>query len=987
MYKRFAPITILVLSLCSSFATAQTIIQTIPLPNIAYWNSTYGIAGDGNYLYVSSSTSSSSYNYGRIYKLNLNGQVIDSVNSTSMTFGESQGLAFDGTYFYFLKRYTAACTIIRSTQGGVIVDSMRFPSQQYLGDLTVDGGIVWVTRYSPNPGKLFKIDWTAKTVIDSFTTIGDQPTGIAWDGGYLYYAMDPFTGDPVPGRNLIYVVDPSNGDTVRTIPMPEPVTSDSDPRGLCWDGQYLWLVARRADSTSRKALYKYDLSGGGTPAINVPTKFYDHGRIRIGNTRQFTATIQSIGTGTLRIDSVKLLYSGQFSTNLAPPLTIPAGLASNFTITFTPEVYGVDSAHIVLYHNDITRPPQIIRNVAMGIQPTSYIAAPSSHAYGPRRVPSTTIWTLVIQNQGPFPFTVDSMSVRTTTFSIEQGLTPFVIDSLQSRSVRVTFHALAAGNYADTLRIYSNASNTNVFAIPLSGTGDPSIIPLGGIMWQGTVPDNPFTGFDDYQVKSIKEITDVNGDGMNDVIVASGNYLVSCFSGGASGEGQVLWTFNSGTNNNNTGSVDWEDALQVRDDVDGDDAQDVVFGCAGGNEFVYCVSGRTGQLIWAYGDSVNYAQGDINGIRVDRDYNLDGVADVLVSASGESNFSGRHAIICLNGLNGQVIFFTTIPYNFTRDIVSTEFGGAIGGSSNDGPYGVLGFDRQGQVQWTYPLTGSLNAVWSLKEVQNPGDSALVLCQYGFSGQVLALNAVTGTSPWSVSMGSSNNGKIVILSDLNGNGAADFAQSAPQVLERRDTRTGALLWSVPLGSSYLRGIDQLSDLNGDGVREIAVATQLPPRIVVLDGANGDILFNYSFGTSINQRGDRVAALTSIDANETTEFVGGNREGRVICFSGGPGGTVGVPWSNSTRPSEFQLYQNYPNPFNPLTTMRYSVAQPGRVMLRVYNTLGQQVATLVDEHLTPGVYAASWDAGTLPSGVYFYRLTAGALSSTKKMLLVK
>jgi len=88
-----------------------------------------------------------------------------------------------------------------------------------------------------------------------------------------------------------------------------------------------------------------------------------------------------------------------------------------------------------------------------------------------------------------------------------------------------------------------------------------------------------------------------------------------------------------------------------------------------------------------------------------------------------------------------------------------------------------------------------------------------------------------------------------------------------------------------------------------------------------------------------------------------------------------------------PLTYALYQNYPNPFNPVTTIKYSIPNSERVVLKVYNILGQEVATLVDEEQRAGVYEFKFDASNLSSGVYFYRLQAGKFIDVKKMILVK
>ncbi|MGH7454082.1 MAG: T9SS type A sorting domain-containing protein, partial [bacterium] len=88
-----------------------------------------------------------------------------------------------------------------------------------------------------------------------------------------------------------------------------------------------------------------------------------------------------------------------------------------------------------------------------------------------------------------------------------------------------------------------------------------------------------------------------------------------------------------------------------------------------------------------------------------------------------------------------------------------------------------------------------------------------------------------------------------------------------------------------------------------------------------------------------------------------------------------------------PSEFRLSQNYPNPFNPVTGVQFSVVSNQWVSLKVYDVLGNEVATLVNEKKPAGFYRVSFDAKGLVSGVYFYRLQAGNFAATRKLLLVR
>jgi hypothetical protein len=88
-----------------------------------------------------------------------------------------------------------------------------------------------------------------------------------------------------------------------------------------------------------------------------------------------------------------------------------------------------------------------------------------------------------------------------------------------------------------------------------------------------------------------------------------------------------------------------------------------------------------------------------------------------------------------------------------------------------------------------------------------------------------------------------------------------------------------------------------------------------------------------------------------------------------------------------PQTYSLKQNYPNPFNPSTSIEFSIAQTGFVTLKIYNILGEEVATLVSEKLVAGKYKYDWDSGDLASGVYFYRIEAGNFTKSRKMLLIR
>jgi hypothetical protein len=91
--------------------------------------------------------------------------------------------------------------------------------------------------------------------------------------------------------------------------------------------------------------------------------------------------------------------------------------------------------------------------------------------------------------------------------------------------------------------------------------------------------------------------------------------------------------------------------------------------------------------------------------------------------------------------------------------------------------------------------------------------------------------------------------------------------------------------------------------------------------------------------------------------------------------------------SEMPAVYELKHNYPNPFNPTTKIEFRIADFGFVSLKIYDVLGNEVATLVNEYKQAGSYEINFDASGLPSGVYYFRLAAGGYSESKKMILMK
>jgi len=93
------------------------------------------------------------------------------------------------------------------------------------------------------------------------------------------------------------------------------------------------------------------------------------------------------------------------------------------------------------------------------------------------------------------------------------------------------------------------------------------------------------------------------------------------------------------------------------------------------------------------------------------------------------------------------------------------------------------------------------------------------------------------------------------------------------------------------------------------------------------------------------------------------------------------------AESIIPDKFKLMKNFPNPFNPTTIIQFETTHNTFISLKVFNVLGNEIATLINEERPVGSYSCEWNAGGFPSGVYFYSLTTRDFRETKKMILMK
>ena len=173
--------------------------------------------------------------------------------------------------------------------------------------------------------------------------------------------------------------------------------------------------------------------------------------------------------------------------------------------------------------------------------------------------------------------------------------------------------------------------------------------------------------------------------------------------------------------------------------------------------------------------------------------------------------------------------------------------------------------------------------------------------------------------------------------------------------------------------------KVSNLGTDTLNVSAVSstnqsfTFAPSTMRIAPAANAYLIINFAPQDTLNKTGF-IILKHNADGSPDSIVVSGK-------------GLLTAIQDVTLIPTEYELSQNYPNPFNPSTTISFSLPSRSFVSLKLFDVLGREVATIISEEMSAGIYTRQWNATGMPSGVYFYRLQAGSFIDTKKLVLLR
>jgi hypothetical protein len=211
--------------------------------------------------------------------------------------------------------------------------------------------------------------------------------------------------------------------------------------------------------------------------------------------------------------------------------------------------------------------------------------------------------------------------------------------------------------------------------------------------------------------------------------------------------------------------------------------------------------------------------------------------------------------------------------------------------------------------------------------------------------------------------------------------------------------GNLIWDKTYGterSDQFGGVVETTDGNiiavGISITRVTQDEQFNSAFIVKTNSDGTQIWSQIYGGELEDNFGEVRITNdggAICVGTTESF---SKSGDIYLVKVGSSGVVSGIVGDVVLPSSFQLEQNYPNPFNPETTIRFSLAGDGSnssspVSLKIYDVLGNEVVTLLNEKLSAGTYEVKFDASRMSSGVYFYQLNTDFGKATKKMIVLK
>ncbi|HDO28106.1 MAG TPA: T9SS type A sorting domain-containing protein, partial [Bacteroidetes bacterium] len=374
------------------------------------------------------------------------------------------------------------------------------------------------------------------------------------------------------------------------------------------------------------------------------------------------------------------------------------------------------------------------------------------------------------------------------------------------------------------------------------------------------------------------------------------------------------------------------------------------------------------------------------------DYNGDGLPDVLAATGNDGNGTGPKRVYCLEGRTGVSIWerplggpvFSVIGIeDFTGDGLPDVIAGASNSSETQGyVYGING--SNGDQKWQFVTQGS--SVWALAQLDDVDSSGTKDFMLGdFNGQYYIVDPASLLIIYTSGIGNYLILRFEVLDDVNQDGFKDVlvAHSGPKAIILNGAGGGMLVNTPVNDKSWC--VARTGDLSGDGINDILVGTLYTNNYVyMINGTHGNIMFDTNYGEPV----DAIGSIADINNDGSMEMVVGGRNGKVVCYSGGPDAAVGIG-ENHISKSNLLNYGAYPNPFTRETTIYIDLAKQEHLIVNISDQNGKLLKKLTGQTFPKGKHEIRLNASSLnlKNGIYFYSIITPQTVVSGKLVLVK
>ena len=851
--------TLLQILLPSDIQRNWTIVNSYPIPEGAS-----GLAFDGEYLYCGI--------YGvdgdKVYQINpFNGDYELYFNSTVLE--DSFGLTYDNEFIWSIKQvgFSEPALAVKLDSSGNQLGSIILPDH-YMSGIAFDNNNFWVATYYPDPGTIYQINQNGD-IINQIFSPDEQPWDISLGNSGLWIV--DYWGD------AIYEVDKTNGTVINTYS-----TEGVDPSGIVWDGNYLWYCDN-GPNYDIDYLYQVNLYGSGTPEIYTNTENINFGNVGISLTDEYVLNISNVGDGDLILDHYDITNNA-FSLDTSFPITLVSGGDIDITLTFSPSDIGVYSGILKLYSNDPLNSISFIQLNGYGMENEQEILLEYIDLnLGDIRINSHTSRSLQIYNVGSEDLIIDNINFSSDVFYVDNSIVfPFTITPLDNIDIRYWFNSDIYGLYSETMNIASNDSDENISVVNLNANVIAFDTTIGTELWNFQSNNNQD------KISAIMPFIDLNDDNVQEILVADDNYSLFCLNGNSSGVADIIWKLNLYIPLIGSGSIYDEKGLTIIDDINSDGIQDIVIGTVWGSRSVFAISGIDGSIVWHY-DTDEYGDGGwVYEVDTQNDFNNDGINDVLAASGDDGTDTGPRRVHLLNGINGDKLWEHAFYVAMTAVISLDDINGdnipdVVCSSSpdyTDGNIYVLDGSNGNIIDQINTNSMAIFGLCSINDFNNDG---LMDYAYGdFNGNIKLISSPNDV----VETFSTQNGLITHMESVVAYNQKSYILSGTlnNYFPLINASDGNISWSASTSGNILDA-SPINDLNGDLFFDILIGT-LDDELILFSGADGNQIFNKNMYSPV----DQTSHIEDLDNNGSQEILVGLRNGNIFCYSGGENSTT-------------------------------------------------------------------------------------------------